>query len=205
MYGVIRQYKVDPSAIDEIIHRANEGFVPLVGRAPGFVSYSLMDAGAEGLITLSTFEDQAGAEESVRMAASWIKDHLATLLPTPPQVTSGRFSIRNVRETGHFGTCVLRRYTFEPRHVEEITQRVNAGLVPLLSTAPGFAGYGVLDAGNGVVVSLSAFADRATADAAHAMALGWVHTNLAELVPNPPEVITAEVKARKAQAVAVTV
>jgi hypothetical protein len=205
MYGVIRQYKVDPSAIDEIIQRASDGFVPLVSRAPGFASYTILDAGAEGLITLSTFEDQAGADESVRLAASWIKDNLATLLPSPPQVTSGRFAIRNVPETGHFGTFVLRRYTFDPSQVEEITQRVSEGLVPLLSKAAGFAGYGVLDAGQGVIVSLSAFADRATAEAANKMALGWVHTNLAGLLPNPPEVITAEVKARKAKALAATV
>src|SRR5690348_8370652 len=129
MHGVIRQYKVDPSQIEEIVSRARSGFVPLVSSAPGFVSYTMADAGTAGLITISTFEDQAGADESVRMAASWIKNNLAALLPNPPQVTSGPLTIRNVKENGQFGYGVMRRYTFDPGDVEEVTRRVREGLM----------------------------------------------------------------------------
>lgn len=204
MHGVIRQYKVDPSQVEEIVSRARSGFVPLISSAPGFVSYTIADAGTAGLITVGTFEDQAGADESVRMAASWIKNNLAALLPNPPQVTSGTLTIRNVKENGQFGYGVMRRYTFDPGDVEEVTRRVREGLVPLITASPGFASYSVLDAGDGKIVSLSAFADRASAEASNKRSLDWVQENLGGFVPNPPEVITAEIKVRTARAATVT-
>ena len=147
MYGVLRQYKADPGSIDEIVRRAEAGFVPLISAAPGFVSYMMADLGQQGLLTLSTFDDQAGAEESVRIAAGWVKENLATLLPDAPKVTRGIYPIRQVKESAQFGYGVVRRYTFAPGDVAEIVQRVTAGLVPLLSQAQGFAAYSVIDAG----------------------------------------------------------
>lgn len=198
MYGVLRQYKADPGSIDEIVRRATAGFVPLMSAAPGFVSYTMVDLGPAGLLTHSTFEDQAGAEESVGMAASWVKENLATLLPEAPQVTSGPYPIRQVNADAHFGYGVMRRYTVAPGDVAEITQRVTAGLVPILSGAPGFASYAVIDAGNGVVVSLSAFADQATADAATETTRQWVMDNLADLAPTPPTITAGPMRLRHA-------
>ena len=202
MYGVIRQYRVDSSIVDETIRRAGEEFAALISNSPGFVSYTMLDAGAEGLITLSTFEDEARAEESVKMAGTWIKENLDDLLHVAPQVTRGQFSIRNVPEAGQQAYFVLRRYKFDPSQVEEIIRRVSTGLAPLLSKARGFAGYGVVDAGEGVVVSISAFSDQAAAETSNKMALGWIKTNLAELAPKVPSVITAEAKVRRSKAVA---
>jgi hypothetical protein len=39
---------------------------------------------------LSVYEDQAGADESVRVAHDWVRDNAATLIPNPPQVTEGQ-------------------------------------------------------------------------------------------------------------------
>ncbi|MEU9410306.1 hypothetical protein AB0E08_32115 [Streptomyces sp. NPDC048281] len=36
------------------------------------------------------YDDRAGAEESVRRAADFVRDQLASLLPDPPQVTAGQ-------------------------------------------------------------------------------------------------------------------
>jgi hypothetical protein len=41
------------------------------------------------MVSTSVFENQAGAEESIRRAADYVRDHLAPLLPNPPQVTEG--------------------------------------------------------------------------------------------------------------------
>ncbi|MEV0986520.1 MULTISPECIES: hypothetical protein [Streptomyces] len=41
------------------------------------------------MVSTSVFEDQAGAEESIRRAAEFVRDRLASLLPEPPQVTAG--------------------------------------------------------------------------------------------------------------------
>ncbi|MGT2532291.1 hypothetical protein ACU4GG_38470 [Streptomyces nojiriensis] len=69
--------------------RVDEGFVPLLRQVPGFVAYYWIDAGGGVMVSTSVYEDRAGAEESVRRAAEFVRDNLASLLPTPPQVTAG--------------------------------------------------------------------------------------------------------------------
>src|SRR5919204_1933044 len=204
MHVVIRQYKVDSNATEEIVRRAREGFVPLISSAPGFVSYTMVDAGADGLITVSIFEDRAGAEESVRMAANWSRETLASLLPNPPQVTIGEVSIREIKENVRPGYGVMRRYKFNPGDVAEVTRRVREGLVPQITSAPGFGIYTVLDAGEGVVVSLSAFTDRASAEASTQQALAWAREHLGSFHPQPPQVISGEIKVREARSAAAT-
>jgi hypothetical protein len=194
MYGVVRQYDVDPGTISQIVERAREGFLPLISKAPGFVSYRIFDAGSKGLVTVSTFQDKAGADESVRLAATWVRENLATLVPDPPRVTSGELRIRHIREGAHFGSAVMRRYRFEPQDVDELMKRVSTGLVPKLTDSPGFAAYVVMDAGDGVVVSLNAYVDQASADAAHTMATEWVMENLAPFLKSPPEVVKGTVR-----------
>ncbi|MFF3624708.1 hypothetical protein [Streptomyces sp. NPDC002467] len=69
--------------------RVDEGFVPLLRQVPGFVAYYWIDAGGGVMVSTSVYEDRAGAEESVRRAAEFVRDNLASLLPNPPQVTAG--------------------------------------------------------------------------------------------------------------------
>jgi len=198
MYGVIRQYKVDSSQVEEIVRRIGEGFVPLITSAAGFVSYFVVDTGTSGFFTTGIFEDQAMAEESVKMAATWVKDNLAKQLPDPPQITSGQITLRQVIEDAGFGFCVMRRYSnVDSSHTEAITRLVRDGLLPMISTMAGFAGYVLLETGNGVLVSLSAFADQSSCEASNRSSLEWVKQNLADLLPSSPEVITGEIKLRK--------
>ncbi|WP_263101390.1 hypothetical protein [Kitasatospora sp. DSM 101779] len=70
--------------------RVAEGFLPLLRQVPGFVAYYWVDAGNGVMVSTSVFEDRAGAEESVTRAADFVRDNLASLLPNPPQVTSGQ-------------------------------------------------------------------------------------------------------------------
>jgi hypothetical protein len=41
------------------------------------------------MVSISLFENQAGAEEADRQAPAWVGKHIATLLPNPPQITAG--------------------------------------------------------------------------------------------------------------------
>ncbi len=41
---------------------------------------------------MSVFEDQAGAEESTRMAGNYVKDNLASLMLNPLEITAGEVS-----------------------------------------------------------------------------------------------------------------
>lgn len=89
MYAVIRRYEgvTDPAEAGRLV---DEGFVTLLRRVPGFVAYYWVDAGDAVMVSTSVFEDRAGADESVRRAADFVRDNLAALLPNPPQVTAGQ-------------------------------------------------------------------------------------------------------------------
>ena len=88
MYATVRRYEgvTDKS---EAARRVNEGFVPLISQVPGFLAYYWVDASGSVMVSTSIFEDQAGAEESNRRAADWVRQNIATLLPNPPQITAG--------------------------------------------------------------------------------------------------------------------
>jgi hypothetical protein len=77
----------------------------------------------------------------------------------------------------------------------EIGRRVAEEFVPLLKELPGFVSYYWVDAGEGVMVSMSVFEDRASADASNERAAAWVTDNAAEMMPNPPQVTAGTVVA----------
>ena len=75
MYPVIRRYQFDPKSSEEISRRIREGFIPLLRKTPGFVA-SLAGYGGRCGASMGVFEDKAGAEESVRLAAAFVQQHL---------------------------------------------------------------------------------------------------------------------------------
>ncbi len=80
MFAVIRHYHFDPEDGAEIDRRIREEFVALVKSAKGFVRYYWLDTGDSEGASLSVFKDKAGADESVRLAADYVKEHLSKLL-----------------------------------------------------------------------------------------------------------------------------
>ncbi|MFJ7955824.1 hypothetical protein ACIQ62_05970 [Streptomyces sp. NPDC096319] len=63
--------------------------MPLLRQVPGFVAYYWVDAGGGVMVSTSVFEDRSGAEESIARAADFVRENLASLLPSDPQVTAG--------------------------------------------------------------------------------------------------------------------
>jgi hypothetical protein len=100
MHAAIRQYQVDPGSVDEIRRGVNEGFLPIIKDVYGFQAYYAMDAGGGRLATVSVFEDRAGAEESTRMAADWIRQNMASLVPNPPEVLEGEVFANEAASAG---------------------------------------------------------------------------------------------------------
>jgi hypothetical protein len=80
------------------------------------------------------------------------------------------------------------------RRYEGITDDAEAGrlvgesFIPLLEHVSGFIAYYWIDAGDGVMASLSVFDDKAGADESVSLAQRWVRENAAALIPNPPQV-----------------
>jgi hypothetical protein len=89
MHTSIRIYQVDPGSVDEFRRGVSEGFLPIIKDASGFQAYYALDAGGGRFASVSVFEDRAGAEESTRMAADWVRQNMPSLLPNPPEVLQG--------------------------------------------------------------------------------------------------------------------
>jgi hypothetical protein len=100
MHAAIRQYQVDPGSVDEFRRGVNEGFLPTIKDVYGFQAYYAVDAGGGRLATVSVFDDRAGAEESTRMAADWIRQNMASLVPNPPEVLEGEVFANEAASAG---------------------------------------------------------------------------------------------------------
>ena len=68
-----------------------------ISGTPGFRAWYLVDTGKDTLMAISIFKDQAGAEESTRRAAEWIKKNLAELMPNPPEIRAGKVVVQKVK------------------------------------------------------------------------------------------------------------
>lgn len=89
MYAVVRHYhfkKEDSEKIDNVIQ---DGFVPLLKNAKGFVRYYWLDTGEGEGASLSVFNDKAGADESIRLAAEFVNEKMTQLLTQKPEVIEG--------------------------------------------------------------------------------------------------------------------
>ena len=89
MYAAIRRYKTIPGSNPEIARVATEGYLPIISKVPGFVAYYGLEAANDEYVAVAVFEDRAGAEESTRVTADFIRENLAPLLPTSPDITEG--------------------------------------------------------------------------------------------------------------------
>ena len=95
MYMAIRRYKIVPGAMEQIVGQVQSGFVPIISGTPGYVGYYLIDTGGDTLATVSVFQDQAGAEESTRRAADFVRENMASLVAGPPELSAGTIRVKH--------------------------------------------------------------------------------------------------------------
>ena len=95
-----------------------------------------------------------------------------------------------------------RRYEgIDQSRIEELTRKVNDGLIPRLSKLPGFKGYYLMEAGDGVVRSTSLFDTSSQAEDSTRVAAEWTQEEkLEKLVPSPPKVTLRKVIAHETKA-----
>ena len=89
MFAVMRHYHFDAKNSAEIDRQIREGFVPLLKKAKGFVRYYWLDTGKGEGASISVYKDKAGADESVRLAAQFVRDHMSKLLTQKPEIIEG--------------------------------------------------------------------------------------------------------------------
>ena len=93
MYTSIRRYTAPDPRFWERIQQQRAGLEVPFRRVQGFRSWYLVRTG-DGLTTVTLCDDRAGAEESVRVAATWIRENLAGLITGQPEDSNGEVALR---------------------------------------------------------------------------------------------------------------
>lgn len=86
--------------------------------------------------------------------------------------------------------ATVRRYEgIDKVRSDEITRKVSESLLPSISKLPGFSGYFLIDAGEGVLTSVGLFETPDQAHESTRLAASWVRENdLASALPNTPKI-----------------
>lgn len=194
MYVVIREYKVKPGQMDRIVQRVSDEIAPLIQKVPGFAGYTIAAPSDAEITSITFFLDKNGADESTRVASESVKRVLADVVEGQPRVSSGEVIIRagQPARKAHFG--IMRRFSMTPEQVRATLPKVRDGLIPILTSSPGFVAYSAADCGNGTVISLAAFENREAAETVAQRAMPWAEQAMRD-IPDP-EVIRAELKLR---------
>jgi hypothetical protein len=100
MYATIRRYEAtDKSRTSEVVRKVDETLVPRLSKLPGFGGYHLIEAGDGVLSSIGFFDTSEQADESTRIAATWVRDEkLEAALPSPPRITRGEVVVHKTPE-----------------------------------------------------------------------------------------------------------
>ena len=92
MHATVRRYEgIDQSRTNELVRNVNDKLVPRLNKLPGFNKYYLLEAADGVMSSIGFFDTSLQAEESTRVAATWVHDEkLESALPNPPTITDGR-------------------------------------------------------------------------------------------------------------------
>jgi hypothetical protein len=95
--------------------------------------------------------------------------------------------------------ATVKRYEgVDQSRTDELTKKINETLLPRLSKLPGFEGYYLIEAGNGVMSSIDFFDTSANADESTRVATTWVRDEKLETaLPNEPKITDGEVIVHK--------
>ena len=91
--------------------------------------------------------------------------------------------------------AIVGRYEgIDTKRTDELKQKVSTTLTPRLSKLPGFSGYFLVEAGNGVMSSINFFDTAAHAEESSRLVAEWLREEKLEtLVPNEPKITGGEV------------
>ena len=95
--------------------------------------------------------------------------------------------------------ATIRRYdSIDQERTAEVVKKVDETLVPSLTELPGFNGYCVIEAGDGILSSIGFFDTAEHADESTRVATNWVREQqLEKALPNAPKVTSGEVVVQK--------
>jgi len=91
MYATVRTYSAGPELVDALVsHEAD--VKSLINGIDGFRAYYLVRT-ADGTVSISVYDNEAGANESNSAAVNWIRENLPEVGGSAPQVSAGEVVI----------------------------------------------------------------------------------------------------------------
>jgi hypothetical protein len=95
--------------------------------------------------------------------------------------------------------ATIRRYdAIDQARTDEVVRKVDETLVPSLTELPGFNGYCLIQAGDGVLSSIGFYDTAEHADESTRVATHWVREQqLEKALPNAPKITSGEVVVQK--------
>ena len=101
--------------------------------------------------------------------------------------------------------AIIRRYDgVDQNRTTELTSKVNETLMPKLKKLPGFKGYYLIDAGNGVFTSLGLFETPEQGVDSTKLVTTWIREEKLEtILPNEPTITSGKIVARSSDRVPV--
>jgi hypothetical protein len=93
MYATVRNYASGGSLVDVLVERESEVRDLLTG-IDGFRAYYMLRTENSGAVSVSVYDDAAGAEASNAAAAGWVRENLPDLAAAgPPETTAGEVAV----------------------------------------------------------------------------------------------------------------
>ncbi len=95
--------------------------------------------------------------------------------------------------------ATIRRYEgVDQARTNEVVGKVNETLMPQLRSLPGFAGYYLVESGNGVLSSLGLFETSEQAEGSSKLVSKWINDErLGDAIPSAPKITSGKVVARR--------
>jgi len=88
MYIVVRRYTGASALVDAMVRREQE-VRDLISGVPGFRAYYAARTGDSGVVTVTVCDSKQGTDESVRVAADWIRTNMSGVSVSPPEISEG--------------------------------------------------------------------------------------------------------------------
>ena len=87
MYATVRTYSEADGLADSLVEQA-DGVRQLISKIDGFQAYYLIKT-ADGAVSVSVYDTEAGTNESATAAASFLRDNIPNFSGAAPTVASG--------------------------------------------------------------------------------------------------------------------
>ena len=92
MFASFRKYSGSPQLVEELLKKQDD-IKSVLRPIHGLHAYYLLKT-SDGAVSMTVCEDRAGAEESNRVASTWLKDKLPMFANRAPEITIGEVQIQ---------------------------------------------------------------------------------------------------------------